>query len=642
MKCFVALVLIIGCITSLVQSQFTDPEYEFLSLASFRPSGWIKDQLNLQASGLAGHLADFWPFIANSTWIGGSKQDPFGLNERVPYWLNGQVALASLTQDPSMLSQVNQYVSYIVSHQQPDGWYGHPNGDPWPRFPLVLALLQHVDAFPSSPIPVLSSLRSFFAGLLNRLQMQPLTSWAQYRWQDLALACRQMSLVAPDMKPLLGNIATVLRKQGFAWGTFLTSSSFPRVPCTPGSGQETLATHGVNVGQGLKELAVRAMMGDNVTMTWMTLKQAMMNLDTYHGQASGMFSCSEHLAGKNPSQGTELCTVVETMYSLAVLFSQYGKVELADRWEKIAFNALPGTMDAVMWNHVYLTQSNNVFSGHVKDPIYVSDGPDSNIYGLEPNYGCCTANFPQGWPKFVSSSWMRVKNSTDLVVASLIPVQVKTPWANVSVVSQYPFDGHIEMLVRTANPLNIYVRIPCSASRLSMATTSLSSRRIALTPCTFQKISIPGSPIPFRVTLHLQLPVEFSPPQVPSSYVTVWRGPLLMSLVLPSNWTRLDSHPYNSSDWQIQPTAPWNIAINASSLPTIASTSVSKVPFASWNCPIAATAQGVFVASWNTTQGAASIPPASPIATPQGTPFNITLAPMGCTQVRITAFPWYK
>ena len=39
-------------------------------------------------------------------------------------------------------------------------------------------------------------------------------------------------------------------------------------------------------------------------------------LDRYHGQANGIFSCDEHYAGLDPSQGTELCTVVEAMFSL--------------------------------------------------------------------------------------------------------------------------------------------------------------------------------------------------------------------------------------------------------------------------------------------------------------------------------------
>ena len=39
-------------------------------------------------------------------------------------------------------------------------------------------------------------------------------------------------------------------------------------------------------------------------------------LNKYHGLPNGMFSCDEHLAGLDPSQGSELCTVVEYMFSL--------------------------------------------------------------------------------------------------------------------------------------------------------------------------------------------------------------------------------------------------------------------------------------------------------------------------------------
>lgn len=50
----------------------------------------------------------------------------------------------------------------------------------------------------------------------------------------------------------------------------------------------------------------------------------MQKLDEYHGQASGVFGCDEHLAGRMPSRGTELCTVVETMFSYETLFEIQG------------------------------------------------------------------------------------------------------------------------------------------------------------------------------------------------------------------------------------------------------------------------------------------------------------------------------
>ena len=38
--------------------------------------------------------------------------------------------------------------------------------------------------------------------------------------------------------------------------------------------------------------------------------------------------------------------------------------------------------------------------------VDTDNGHDANIFGLEPNFGCCTANMHQGWPKLVSHLWM--------------------------------------------------------------------------------------------------------------------------------------------------------------------------------------------------------------------------------------------
>jgi hypothetical protein len=51
-------------------------------------------QLQIQAEGLTGHLALFWPDVMSSVWIGGNADTD--LHERTPYWLNGLVPLAFL------------------------------------------------------------------------------------------------------------------------------------------------------------------------------------------------------------------------------------------------------------------------------------------------------------------------------------------------------------------------------------------------------------------------------------------------------------------------------------------------------------------------------------------------------------------
>src|SRR5579862_3082595 len=76
-----------------------------------------------------------------------------------------------------------------------------------------------------------------------------------------------------------------------------------------------LATHGVNNGQAVKTGPVWSLVSGSAAYR-NAARKLIDALDHYHGLPNGMFSCDEHLAGLSPSQGSELCTVVEYMFSL--------------------------------------------------------------------------------------------------------------------------------------------------------------------------------------------------------------------------------------------------------------------------------------------------------------------------------------
>jgi len=69
--------------------------------------GWLKQQLQVQAAGLSGHLPLFWADVENSSWVGGTADG--GLHERTPYWLNGFVPLAFQLEDPDLISMVTLF-----------------------------------------------------------------------------------------------------------------------------------------------------------------------------------------------------------------------------------------------------------------------------------------------------------------------------------------------------------------------------------------------------------------------------------------------------------------------------------------------------------------------------------------------------
>ena len=130
--------------------------FQPLPLGAIKPEGWLLDQLKLQASGLSGHLDEFWPDVMGSGWIGGKYEGW----ERAPYWLDGMVPLAYLTGDEKLKKKANRWIDYILNHQLKDGWLGPetsppPFGshgesptprDPWPQFIILKVLAQYEEA----------------------------------------------------------------------------------------------------------------------------------------------------------------------------------------------------------------------------------------------------------------------------------------------------------------------------------------------------------------------------------------------------------------------------------------------------------------------------------------------------------------
>ena len=89
-------------------------------------------------------------------------------------------------------------------------------------------------------------------------------------------------------------------------------------------------------------------------------------LDKYQGQVNALLCADEVFCGRDPNRGTETCAVVEAIASLEMAFNILGDPLLIDRAERLAFNALPASLTADMWTHVYVQQANSVFAGRTK------------------------------------------------------------------------------------------------------------------------------------------------------------------------------------------------------------------------------------------------------------------------------------
>lgn len=578
-----------------------------LPLGSIKPLGWLYSQLDLMAAGLAGTQHTFYRFVANSSWLGGSSEySP--LNEGFPYWLNGIVPLAYALDDQRLKRAIQESVGYVIEHQWSDGWLGPESAHTgqrnlWARYPLLSGLTQLLEADESYTLTVLPAMRRFVEcmyGMLKHngtgMMMQPGDmlseqdhGWARTRVADLMVSLQWM--YEHDEHGGQGgkllNSMRLLRKYALDWSDWYDEEHY-----ISGDVNHANASyvdewfpfeHGVNVAMGLKIGAVVNRFEHNYTMIAMARRAVQWTFE-YHGSASGSILADERLAGLAPYYGAELCTTVETIYSLSYLYQALGDESFAERAELAAFNALPAAVLGDWWSHQYVTQANQPYSKQLNDPTpFWNVNNRGQMFGLEPDYPCCTINHIQGYPKFLTNSWIAVGNDGlghALLSPSAVDITLKSgAQIMVEVQTQYPFADSLEYTICTSRPFVFYVRIP---SWTKVPSIIVAGKVLEYSPHNLD--SRTGMyPIPItgnrtQVTVSLSSRSISLIPRA-NHTVAIMHGPLLYSLdvgydakyTAPRDYKlengRLNgSIPSQSEDWTIINSKPWNIAIYTSTL----------------------------------------------------------------------------
>lgn len=407
--------------------------YNFINPNEIKPRGWLRTQLEIELDGLCGNLDKMWPDVRDSAWIGGEREGW----ERVPYWLDGFIPLAYLLDNKDAIERAAKYINAIVDRQQKDGWIcpctleEREKYDTWSFMLIGKVLAQYCDFTNNERVynALYKAMRCFYR-LLKAGKIK-LFSWGAYRYYECMIPLQYMYDKKPEKWIL--SFARLLCKQGTDYSKYKETWKRPLY-------KWTLYTHIVNLCMTFKEEAViSALLGKKMANKAEKFWQF---LDKYNGTAVATFTGDECLAGKLNNQGFELCSVVELMYSCEILYSITGDPVWADRLEKMAFNALPATMSDDMWTHQYVQLVNQIactrFPGK---STFTSNNGEANMFGLEPHFGCCTANHGQGWPKLVTSIFHRVDN--EIRVMSMLPSELSTTVdakkVKITIDTEYPF-----------------------------------------------------------------------------------------------------------------------------------------------------------------------------------------------------------
>jgi len=611
-----------------------------LRLGEIKPSGWLARQLQIQRDGLSGHLDEFWPSVKNSKWWGGDG-DAW---ERGPYWLDGAIPLAWLLDDAELKQRTTEYVEYILTHESEQGWMG-PGGDyngydMWAFILVYKPLLQYYEV--TGDERAIEVMTRNLRKLRGHLDHHPLTNWGKMRWFEGLIPIYELYDITGEQWLL--DLALRLEAQGFDWQEYF--EHWPWTQPTP-HGNWNYMSHVVNNAMAVKQPALWwRFTGDAADKR--DLYDMLGKLRRWHGTAWGGFTGDECISGPNPKQGTELCAVVEYMYSLGWAASITGDARFGDLLEKVAYNALPATFSPDMWSHQYVQQVNQVQCTLAKNPVFNTNGPEANIFGLEPNYGCCTANLSQGWPKFVRNMWMRSEDGLAAVAYGpcVVDTQVKDANVRIKVDTDYPFDERIRMVVTVDEPVRfgLDLRIPAWTRNVKLI---VSGNKLSVnTRGDFYRINRKWTG---TSEVELVLPMQAQGVRRFNNALAIERGPLVYSLKIGEDWQPAPvDKPFNQGKtryWEIHPTTDWNYALDMNEQDVgkleFVEHGVGQVPFSPQGAPVSVKVEGIKLDSWQIERGSAADVPPSPVEA-KGSLEELTLIPYGCTNIRVTEFPTVK
>ncbi|KAG6875753.1 hypothetical protein C0993_007550, partial [Termitomyces sp. T159_Od127] len=321
------------------------------------------------------------------------------------------------------------------------------------------------------------------------------------------------------------------------------------------------------------------------------------------------------------------------MFSGSYLYQVIGDPKFADRVERITYNALPATLTGSMWSRQYLQQQNQIAAKNMNPDPFPNDGSYSNVFGLEPNYPCCTVNHPQGWPKFITNAFLTTPDNLSLVHLYLGPFSTSVTLGSgnrvtANVDTLYPFSDTLTTTITATSAFTYYVRIP---SWVADGTISLNGGpEKALSPSNgLQAVAAAAGTTKFL----LNLPAPITTESRPHGSIAVHRGPLHYAFDIPRSQKVLARNAQQplAVDLEFDATADWQYAIDPTTLkfrnvPPESGKLPSPV-FDSGKSPLLITVTACPI-EWATAGDTfAAVPPRSPTCTGRQT--TLTLTPFG-------------
>lgn len=606
-----------------------------LPLTSVKPTGWLQHQLILQKNGLTGNAEMLYKednnLGAGSDWLGG-QSDSW---ERVPYYVKGLVPLAYILNDEELIQKALKWINWSLENQRDDGYFGPKNNhDWWCRMPMLYAVKDFYEA--TGDPRVIPFLTKYFKYQLETLDSQPLNEWGRSRAGDNIEVVFWLYNRTGDS--FLLDLARKLKDKAYDWTDIFTHNRFMHFK------GDFQTKHNVNVPQALKMPAIFYQLSKS-DADKTSIYSGMGHLMRDHGQPHGMQSGNEMLNGRSSITGVETCSIVEEMQSSETIQMILGDPSFGDHLEKIAFNALPGSIQKDFKGHAYYTLSNQVICKHGNHQ-YGQQYDNGLLQGPYSGYPCCRYNLHMGWPYFVKNMWAATRDNGLAVLAygpSIVKAKVgKGVNVEIAEKTSYPFEEKITLEIsidkETMFPLKLRIPEWCRNAAVKINGKIQSGIKKG----TFYVIERNWKN---HDKVELEFPMNVEVNDGFNNTVSVERGPLVYSLKIGEKWIARTDYKNGFAEHEILPTTPWNYGLEIDRENPEKSIYVNKGkipadPFIQAITPVSLTVNARLIPEWKMNRNGlmAYDPPYGPVLSKEPVE-KITLIPFGAEKLRITSFP---
>jgi hypothetical protein len=601
-----------------------------------QPKGWIRKQLEIETEGFTGHLDEIsqWLKKDGNAWLDPNGQGHSGWEE-LPYWLKGYSNLGYVLGDAGIIAEARVWIEGILSTGRENGYFGPqdnltpssgPAGKPdlWPNMVALFILQDYYDY--SGDKRVLKLMSDYFKWELGLKDEDFVpSSWQNQRAGDN-----------------LYSVYWLYNRTGDKWLLELGDKVFGNMARWSAG---IASVHGVNIAQCFRSPTVYWQQSGDARHLVQGYRNYDKVMDSFGQFPGGMYGADENCRRGyyDPRQAAETCSMVEMMRSCEILLGVTGDAVWADRCEDVAFNSLPASMTADMKALRYLTAPNMVISDAANKSPGLQNGGPMLLYNPH-DHRCCQHNSAHGWPYFAEHLWMATGDN-GLAAVMYGPSEVTAKAAQGSEVTivektAYPFDGEIMLEVASEKDADfpLYLRVPkwCGSPKITINDETAFTDGKAGSYVMIKRLWSKGD----RVTVVLPMEITLRKWEKNNNSVSVDRGPLTYSLKIGEKYVRnggTDKWPA----WEIYPTTAWNYGLVPGGTPVVVRKEIPEdaLPWGHDSSPIELTVKAQKIPAWKADDtGLVGTLQASPALSNEPVE-TITLIPMGCARLRISAFP---